>query len=155
MKRMDQIIDKFVNARQNIITILEKVPAEKVEEKLFGTWTLKDVVAHFTAWDRYFTQAALLLKQKKIMPYWESVNTFNANSVARVTKLKWDKVLADFVKVNNQFIEVYKKLPDELLNKKLWEHKSHTLAKFLETNLEHYTNDQIKAITKLAKKWKK
>ncbi len=152
---MQNLIKEFAEARKALIAALNKFPKEKIEEKLFDKWSLKEVVAHFTGWDRYFTQAVKLLKQKKTMPFWESVRDFNENSVKRAVRVDWKKIYQEFVKVGDKFIEEYQKIPSELANRLFWKNKKYTPLDFLKINIGHYKNNQTKEIFKLLKKWRR
>lgn len=151
---MDNLLKEFEIVRKSFVDALKKFPPEKAEEKLFDKWSLKEVVAHFTAWDRYFTQSLKLLKNNVSMPYWENIASFNKNAVIRTAKADWQKVFAEFVKSGEMFLDEYKKLPKDLIDKLIWKERKYTPFKFLEINVEHYKNAQLKEIQKLLKKWK-
>jgi len=155
MAMMKELVNTFINARTEFIELLNTFPADRVDERCFGKWNLREVLAHFTAWDRYFTQAVKLLKQGVAMPYWERIDSFNANAVKRTGRLDWNRLQSDFIKAGAAFIETYQKLPDELEHKLIWKKRGYTPTRFVEINIEHYTNDQVKSITRLVKKLKK
>lgn len=151
---MDNLIAEFVNARAQFVALLEKFPEDKIEEKLFGKWSLKEVLAHFTAWDRYFTQAVKLLKQGVTMPYWERTDSFNANAVTRTSRLDWQRLRADFIKAGEAFIDTYQKLPKDLEHKIIWKKRNYTPTRFVKINTKHYKSAQLKNMAELLKKWK-
>ena len=74
---MKELLREFVKVRKDFINTLKKFPNDKYEEKLFGEWSLKDVIAHFTGWDRYFIDAIELLSNGKKVPYWGKINRYN------------------------------------------------------------------------------
>lgn len=75
------LITNFKQAREKLIKEIKKFPKEKKGEILFGKWSLKDVVAHFAAWDIYFTNSLEFLTAGKSVPYWGNINDYNTEAV--------------------------------------------------------------------------
>lgn len=146
---MADLIKQFEEARLDFLETLEKFPKDRVEEKLFGEWNLKDVIAHFSGWDKYFTDSLKFLKEGKEIPKWGTINEFNEKSVQLRKTHDWKKIYQEFVKAGQNFIEEYKDIPKELQNKLLWPNKKYTPLKFLKINIDHYENAQLQNIKKL------
>lgn len=150
---MKKLIEEFKRSRQDFIETLEKFPKEKRSEILFGTWNLKDVVAHFSAWDIFFIAILKPLMENKPVPYWGNINDFNKKEVMQRKTWNWEKVYKEFVKSSNNFIGEYGNLPPSFVNKPFWQGKTHTPEKILKINIHHYQKAQSIEIKKLLKKW--
>ena len=120
---MNNLINQFIEARKDFLETLDKFPKDKIEEALFGEWNLKGVIAHFSAWDIYFTNALKLLKQDKEVKHWQSINKFNEVEVNKRKKWAWEKIHNEFVKAGGDFIKEYNNIPNKLKEKFFWKNK--------------------------------
>ncbi|MGD8555598.1 MAG: hypothetical protein PVJ32_09190, partial [Anaerolineales bacterium] len=77
---MDQRLSEFTQARQAVIEAIDHFPDDRVDEILFGEWSLKDVLAHLTGWDQYFVEILRLLRSGTEAPHWGSIAKFNQAS---------------------------------------------------------------------------
>ena len=50
---MNKLISDLKNARQELISIIDKVPENRRNTKFLGTWSLKNIVAHLTGWSEH------------------------------------------------------------------------------------------------------
>lgn len=150
---MEKLINQFIESQKALQEAINKFPKEKRGDKYFGIWDLKDVVAHFAAWDIFFTNCLKLLKAEKEIPYWGSINEFNKEEVERRKDWSWDKVYSEFSKSGDDFIQEYKNLPTNLINQPLWKGKTYTPLKLLNVNIHHYQKAQLVEIKKLLNKW--
>lgn len=143
---MADLVKQFEEARQDFLETLKKFPKDRVEEKLFGEWNLKDVIAHFSGWDNYFTDSLKLLKEGKAVPKWGTIDKFNKRSVDSCKKFSWEKIYSEFVKSGENFIKEYSNISKELADKLFWVGKKYTPLKFLKINIDHYENAQLTGI---------
>jgi uncharacterized damage-inducible protein DinB len=150
---MKDLLKEFIEAREKLIKAINKFPSNKRNEILFGTWNLKDVVAHFCAWDIFFTNTIKQLKNNKPVPYWDNINNFNEKEVSKRESLSWELVYSEFINAGKDFVDEYSNIPKELENKIIWNNKKYTPKKLLEVNIHHYQKAQLKEILKLLKKW--
>lgn len=149
---LTKLISDFKNARVKLIGEINKFPKNKREEILFDQLNLKDVVAHFAAWDIYFTDSLKLLSAGKAVPYWGKINDCNAKAVSERKNWNWEKIYKEFLKAGEEFIKEYSKTSDLILGKPFWPGKKYTPLRFLEINIDHYLNAQLKEIERLNKK---
>ena len=150
---MNKSIRDFELIRETFIKALEKFPADKVDEKLFGEWNLKDVVAHFVGWDKEFTMTLHAFQKNEKHEYWGKIYELNEKVVTESKKSSWQKVFNEFKKSGKEFIESYTDFPEDLLNTKVWKDKIYTPIRILEINIHHYQKAQLIQITKLLNKW--
>jgi uncharacterized damage-inducible protein DinB len=150
---MKNLLQEFKEAREKLINAVDKFPINKRNEILFGTWNLKDVVAHFCAWDIFFTNTIKQLKNNKSVSYWENIDNFNEKEVLKREMLSWKLVYSEFINAGKDFFNEFSSIPKELENKIIWSNKKYTPKKLLEINIHHYQKAQLKDILKLLKKW--
>ncbi len=152
---MQTLINQFIDAKNTFLITLDHFPKEKRLERYFGTWNLKDVIAHFSAWNIYFTNCLKLLKFGKKIPHWGKINEFNEAEIKKREDWGWGKVYAEFNKSGDAFIQEFMTLETNLIRKQLWDGKSYTPLKLFMINLHHYQKAQLTDIKKLLKKWEK
>jgi len=151
---MDLQVKQFVNARKEFIGALDRFPEDKRDDVLFGKWTLKDVVAHFTGWDIFCVGTLKLLEKGEPASYWGDVDKFNEEVVEKSKESNWNKIYKQFMKTGEQFIREYSNIPVQLQNKLIWPSKSYTPAKLLRINIHHYEKAQLKEIKRFLAKWR-
>ncbi len=151
----EQLVNQFTQVRKDFLEALKQFPKDKVEEILFGEWSLKDVLSHFAGWDKFFTEILRLLKEGQDIPHWGNINKFNEKSVGRRKDWSWDEVYDEFVSAGEQFIKEYSDLPEELANSLFWGGKGYTPIKILKVNVHHYEKTQLLEMKKLLRKWGK
>ena len=151
---MDQLIQDFKTVRTEFIEALEKFPANKVEERLFGEWNLKDVVAHFVGWDKEFTEALQAFRRGEKHEYWGKIYEFNDKVVFASKNTSWLEIFKQFKASGEEFINSFANLRNDLLSIKIWKDKIYTPKRILEINIHHYQKAQLVQIVKLLKKWK-
>jgi hypothetical protein len=149
-----ELLDKFRKARKDFLETLEKFPADKREKVLFGEWNLKQVIAHFAAWDIYFANVLKLLKQNKPVIHWGNINKFNEIEVSKRKNWSWEEIYQEFVESGEEFIKEYNQIPKELEEKIIWPDKKYTPLKFLKVNIHHYQKAQLQEIKKYIAKLK-
>lgn len=150
---MDKLIQNFKAVRTEFIETLEIFPIDKVDEKLFGEWNLKDVVAHFIGWDKEFTKILQDFLRGEKHEYWGKICEFNERVVFAAKNKSWQEILNEFKSSGSEFIESYSGYSKELLSTKIWRDKTYTPTKILEINTHHYQKAQLIEIKKLLKKY--
>lgn len=150
---MDKHIKQFEEARNILLEAISKFPNEKRGEKLFGSWDLKDVVAHFTGWDNEFSTTLMAVSVGIKPTYWGKIYVFNEDVVNKSRNKSWGKVFKELEQSGLNFIGCYKNIPEDLLNKKIWNDKIYTPMRIIEINIHHYQKAQLVEINKLLEKW--
>jgi len=152
--KISTLLNDFNEIRKEYIEMLSKFPQDKISEKLFGEWDLKDVIAHFVGWDVEFTNALKSLIKGEKYTYWGKIYEFNDKVVKSSKGKTWDQVFTEFEKSGNDFIDIYKRIPDEMMEVKIWKDKIYTPKRILEINIHHYEKAQLMQIKKYLTKWK-
>lgn len=152
--KISTLLNDFNEIRKEYIETLSKFPQDKISEKLFGEWDLKDVIAHFVGWDVEFTNALKSLIKGEKYTYWGKIYEFNDKVVKSSKGKTWDQVFTEFEKSGNDFIDIYKRIPDEMMEVKIWKDKIYTPKRILEINIHHYEKAQLMQIKKYLTKRK-
>ncbi|NIT04542.1 hypothetical protein GTO10_06650 [Candidatus Saccharibacteria bacterium] len=127
---------------------MDKFPEDKRTEVLFGRWSLKDILAHMSAWDLYSIECLDALKRGK-EPKWDlHVNAFNARAVKKRKDWTFKKVYKEWIEAGEKLIKAYRRLPEEIWDKKFWPNRRFTPKKFLEIDLEHYRDKHLPQLKK-------
>jgi len=152
-ERMNTPILQFKTAQMELLETINQFPKEKSGECCFGLWNLKDIIAHFSAWNWFFTNCFNLLQTGKDIPYWGNINEFNKVEVEKRKNWSWEKTYAELIESGEAFIQAYTALPNKLLDKPFWKGKKYTPLKLLHINIHHYQKAQLVEINRLMKKW--
>lgn len=152
---MRQLINNLELARKEIIEIINSFPKEKREKVFFGNWSLKNLVSHLSGWAQY--QIDTLEKFKKgvhsQIPKGLK-NSINVDFVNERASLSWDRTYQEFVDSTQKLINEYKKLPDQLKKRKIYDGKDITPAEFLKIEITHYQKTHGPQIRKVLNKTK-
>jgi hypothetical protein len=148
---MNELLSQFTEVRDEFIEILQRFPAPRRSAVLFGEWNLKDVIAHLTGWDRYFTDILDCLQAGEEPAYWGNMTKFNEVSVQKRRESSWEVVYDEFVATGEEFIHRYDQLPEELRGGKFWRGRSYTPVRILEVNIHHYGSHLAQVKRKLAR----
>jgi hypothetical protein len=149
-----KLVSEFKQIQVEFNKVLEMFPINKVNEKLFGEWNIKDVIAHFIGWDREFTETLLSLKNGTNHTYWGKIYEFNEKTVTASKSKSWNELLNEFRESGSEFIESYVDYPTNLLNTKIWKDKIYTPVRILEINIHHYQKAQFVRINELLERWR-
>lgn len=138
-----------------LMKTLKLFPKQDMEKCLFDKWSLKDIVAHITAWDErdiYYVDALLNNKE----PNWViDIDKFNNDSVDASKNTSWVNVFSKFKKTNKRMLKAYKGLPENFVNKKFWKSRKFTPYNNLEGTIHHYRDEHLKNIVEKLNQLKK
>ena len=145
---MDKYITDFISSRNHFIETLSKFPIEKREDVLFGKWSLKQVIAHFAAWDKFFGEVLVGFRNNVCPNHWGNINRFNELNVEKREKLDFNNIYNEFILNGNDLIKEYELIAEEKKKDRIWKRKSFTPIKILQIATIHYKKGQLKQIQK-------
>ena len=140
-------ISDLTTKRQRLLQSINKFPESKYEYTFYGSWTIKEVITHISAWDIYFTKLLISHVHGKPIDYWGSINDFNAQEVEKRKDMKLDQVINELKLASLKFINTYKQVPKAKLDQKIWPTRSFTPQSILKIQIHHYKS-QTKQILK-------
>lgn len=150
LKELDRnpLVDEFQAEFEEMQRIMSDVNPENREQKKFGAWSIKDVLAHLTGWAKHDIACLKSLTGDKVA-YWDnSIDRMNKTFIKKRRKRTWEVVYVEFVNTTNDLIEMYESLPEDLWNVKIWTDKDNTPISFIEGDIQHY-RDHLREIDKL------
>ncbi|OGM11435.1 hypothetical protein A2Z22_00960 [Candidatus Woesebacteria bacterium RBG_16_34_12] len=139
-------IADFKKVQKELLDAVQKFPKEKVDKKFYGDWTIKEVVGHISAWDKYFTEVLKNIIEGVKSEHWGNIDEFNEKEVAKRKSWNLEKLIGELVGAGKNFIKVYESLDKDLLTKRIWEKKKYTPEDILKIEIHHYKSqvNQIK-----------
>lgn len=146
MEEYNRHLTKFKEIEDKLQILILKFPANRREEIIFDKWSLKNVVSHLSHWmdhDIFCLNSFL----NNIEPFWEpNVEEFNSKGVETRKDKKWEEVFSEFVELKSKLLNLYSKIPSNLVNKKIWEDHNETPLSFLNEDVIHWQNEHIKQL---------
>jgi uncharacterized damage-inducible protein DinB len=140
-------ITDFIKAQKKLLDTVRKFPKEKTDLIFYGNWTIKEVIGHISAWDKYFTRVLKNLSKNIESDYWGNINEFNEKEVTKRKGWSLNKLIKELTESGNEFVKVYTNLSKALLNIKIWDKRKYTPQDILKIQIHHYES-QIKQIEK-------
>jgi hypothetical protein len=119
-----KLLEELRAARREWDTLIEEVIAQRgkaalVEAGAAGTWSVRDLIAHLTSYDRWFVNAAEAQLRGEPPPLdgteWMEWDERNAIHHQRTLHLTLDEVLADSRQTYDRLLELVEALSEEFL----------------------------------------
>ena len=140
---MDELINNYKSARSVFIQAVDHFPVEKRTEALFGSWSLKDILAHITAWEKASVQKVNDIVVGKEPVWIDNVEKFNEQTAKEKSPESWKNIYQEFIKTGEEMIKIYGDLPKELWDKQAGPNPKFTPRRFLEAETSHYKGDHL------------
>ena len=116
-------------------------PAPLREQKLFGEFTLKDILGHFSAWNWLTAINLMELKLGWHEYKWvgdDELDEFNAVQVRRREDKPWKEVSQEFVQSTEDVVDVYKRLTPEQYTGSYWPEPGYTVLHAIQADRDHF-----------------
>lgn len=106
------LIDKFQKLHQQLVGLVNQVPANLREQVLFDKWSLKDILAHISAWNLLTTDRVKGTRRGELFPWVEDedLDKFNQEEILKRRNLGWNKIHGELIKATEEMINMYKNL---------------------------------------------
>lgn len=130
-----EIIERLVSSRMEILTIIESLAENKWNQTFLGKWTIADLVAHLIGWDIEGMKATDEILKSKVPSYYSHYDpgwsAFNDQLVRKYKIGNKGELLKKVKKIRLELITKLNTIPEDLFNKDLnirWQGKVITLA---------------------------
>lgn len=128
---------------KQLINAVEAFPKDKVDDILFDQWSLKNSISHIIGWN--------LLRIKEINAFLNNepiikINNFQELNEVFVDERKdksWDEVFKEFESSCHKLVISFKSIPEDLMDKKVWEDSSMTPGKWLDIDTKHLRGEHL------------
>jgi hypothetical protein len=115
---MDIKVNKLQKVHKQILELIDSTPQSKRNEKLFGKWTLREVLAHLSGWDKYTSDLIDGLIRGKERKWGGRVSQFNLNSIKDREGKSWDEIYKEWKKESQRLIDSYNNIPKEYMDQR-------------------------------------
>ncbi len=138
---MRPLIKQFSDARSSITDVIGQFPKNQRGGKLFGEWSLKDILVHLTGWANFQMSTLYQLKTgKKLSTEHNPKREINDDFVRHHGDIPWSQVYQNFLTATEGLAKEYEGLPEALWNTKIWSDKETTPKEFIQLEINHYKN---------------
>ncbi len=146
---MNKHILDLKNSRQELISVIDKIPENRCDTKFLGVWSLKDIVAHLTGWSEHQIDTLKSHSKGEVPSRPSSSQDFNENITKARENRSWEQVYKEFIKSSLELIVAYKNLSEVFWNKQIWPDKQMTPKEYIKLEIDHYSKEHLPQIKKL------
>lgn len=115
--RKDQILSSLIETRQDILAEVAKLSESQQDQIFLGSWSVKDLVAHFIGWDETNLQAVKSVLKREVPAFYQyrdhDWQTYNAMLVKKHKKDSSKELLATVQNSQTNLIEFLRTVPPE------------------------------------------
>lgn len=133
-----ELMQEFHRVRDDLRSLL---PGVDVHQRIYPSWTLKELLAHLTGWDDATIAALQALKARQATPLLASrgIDAYNAQTVAERTGLTHEQIVREWELVHDQVKAMLEEMEPETLDQEIvspWG-KPMTVAQLLWVMIDH------------------
>jgi len=143
---MDNLIKNYKKARKVFIDVISLFPENKRLAVIFGSWSLKDIMAHIIGWERLSIEKVKAVKNGNLPKWIDNVEKQNIKIVDKYKNKSWSGVYEELIKSGNEMIREYESLPVDLWTKQAGPNPQYTPQRFLEQETKHYQSSHLQKI---------
>lgn len=119
--RKEQILSKWLQTRQNILAEASRLSEKQQDEVFLGIWSIKDLLAHLTGWDRTNMDAVKSVLEGNVPAFYyhhdRDWRTYNALLVREYKRHSFKESLTLLQDSQEQLLEFLNTIPPEVFNK--------------------------------------
>lgn len=151
---MGKELSKYIDIRNQFVTLLNDFPKENLDIKYFKKWSLKDILKHLIGWENYMVKVVESCKSNSQIKFYGKVNEFNQNSLNIMKDWTWDMLNNEYLRASKKLIEYFNFLPEDIINKKIWVKRKYTPLILLRVQIIHYKKDHLPKIIRIMDSFK-
>jgi uncharacterized damage-inducible protein DinB len=118
--RKEQVLSNWLQARQSILAEVSRISETQHDEIFLGIWSIKDLLAHLTGWDRTNLDAVKSVLEGRVPSFYRyrdrDWKTYNAMLVEEYKRDSSQELLDSVHDSQQQLAEFLKALPPEAFN---------------------------------------
>jgi hypothetical protein len=119
--RKEQILTKWLQTRQRILAEASRLSEKQRDQVFLGIWSIKDLLAHLTGWDRTNMDAVKSVLEGQVPTFYNHHDrdwqTYNALLVREYKRDSFKELLTLLKESQEQLVEFLKTIPPETFNK--------------------------------------
>ena len=148
---MNPEINKLIEGHRELVSLAQQFPVSERTSILFDKWSIQDILAHFSAWNKLDADNTEYLRDEKELTWVSDEDAFNDGEVARRRNLAWEEVFQEFDSSGKHLIDVFQSLPEEVWDRPCGPNGKHSPRTFLKAHIWHYHEAHIPSIRKVLK----
>lgn len=119
MSERQQLLDRLINARQEVIDLLPE--AEEHKEDIYPGWTLKEMLAHMTGWDdaNIASLRAHITGHEPGTPADRGIDEYNVSTVTTREPLDYEHIHREWQQTRTILMGILQDMPEEKFNEPL------------------------------------
>ena len=130
LEKLEKVLDKTID-------IASCMQSKNKESVYFDKWNLRDVLAHLNGWNWVRIKELGLLLNGKRVEIIHNFDKFNAQSLKERKTDSWETIYEEFVQSSKDLLIAFRKIPEKLINRKIWADKSTTPLKWIKNDISH------------------
>jgi hypothetical protein len=134
--------NKLTESAESFRRLVDEFPEGKREEQLFGEWTLKEILSHFSAWAVLTLDSIRRSEVDEPIPILldnDVCDWFNREGVRERKALSWDEVYGEYVDTESRLHQMYRNLSEA----ETVAIKAEFLEFCIEGEVEHYAGHLV------------
>jgi hypothetical protein len=117
----ENLIAGMVGARKDILDAVAGFNPKQQNQVFLGEWSIKELLAHLTGWDRTYIAAVQDLQAGESPSFYaaydEDWQTYNLNLVREYMKDDWSELISEVKESHKQLVDYLQTLTEEDLTK--------------------------------------
>jgi hypothetical protein len=122
--RKEQILSKWLQTRQSILAEAPRLSEKQQDEVFLGIWSIKDLLAHLTGWDRTNLDAIQSVLEGRIPAFYKyhdrDWRTYNALLVREYKRDSFKELLTLLKDFQEQMVEFLSTTPPGSIQQGFW-----------------------------------
>jgi hypothetical protein len=115
------LVAGMVGARKDILDAVAGFNPKQQNQVFLGEWSIKELLAHLTGWDRTYIAAVQDLQAGELPSFYaaydEDWQTYNLNLVREYVKDDWSELISEVKESHKQLVDYLQTLNEEDLTK--------------------------------------
>lgn len=150
-ERIRSSVFELKEAITRLLVVAIVFPTTLRTEKLFSEWSLKDLLAHLSGWNKQTIET--LEKVTNGIPISSAewildLDNFNAKNVEIRSEIDWQDIVKEFKESSELLLHKYSEVPEQLWTKQIGTGISETASELIDVDIAHILEhlEQVRAV---------
>ncbi len=142
-----ELLANFTRVRLGLATVVKSFPEGRIEEPLFGEWSMREMVSHINGWD-ILTARCLQVFAQGLIPVWAgTVEEINLQSIADRSALRWSLLVVENRLAGQRVIAAYNQVSSADWTRPIWPDRPEiTPEQQILEDIQHYGDEHLPQI---------
>lgn len=147
--RNQKLLEILKVAHDELVDLAKKFPPDKRNTILFNKWSLHDILAHISAWNKIDAYHTERVRDGKNFEWIYDVDKFNEDEIEKRRHWVWNKIFEEFNQSGKYLIEIFQNLPDDVWDRTCGPDSKFSPQRFFEAQIKHYRDAHLPAVRKV------